>query len=283
MRKGSFPLILILVLCWSAARAATPTPVAAPTQPATKILTCRIKTELHHDPTTSTQGLVFVGGQLFETSGGWNHSAVLRVDLDTGEVLRRTPLPGDLFAEGLASDGDTLSMLTWKSGVMFTLNRETLESTGSSPCLDGSGDYREGWGLAFDGTRFLRSDGTTTISFHRPETFAWLGEFMVTDQGQPVRLLNELEWVRGMLLANVWKQDRVAVIAPGSGRVVAWLDLSPLRRRLGPQAGTANGIAWNEATGRLYLTGKLWDKLFEIETDELFALPGFGTAAQQQP
>lgn len=229
---------------------------------------CRIAAEYPHDVKTSTQGLFFHNGQLYESSGGFGASFLAMVDLTTGRHIRTQPISGKYFAEGIAPHGNQLYMLTWLSGTGFTHDLETLAPVDSFAYRI-ENDTTEGWGLASDNTRFILSAGTARLYFHRSEDFARVGSILVRDGATPVRLLNELEYVGGMILANIWKSDTIAVIAPDSGKVIAWLDLAPLRQRLAAQCGVANGIAYDKDTGRLYATGKHWNKLFEIKIDEV--------------
>jgi glutamine cyclotransferase len=227
---------------------------------------CRVLAEYPHDPATSTQGLFFSDGLLYESSGGFGESYLTVTEPATGRSLRSQPIEGKFFAEGLTIHDGRLFMLTWLSGTGFIHSPQSLELL-TSFAYRAEGEQTEGWGLTFDGARFILSCGTAVLRFHRPEDFARTGSLLVHDGETPVRLLNELEAVGGVILANVWKSDRIAVINPGTGRVVAWIDLSPLRKRIAPESGVANGIAYDAATGRLFVTGKHWDKLFVIDVD----------------
>ena len=253
----SLALILILLLT-----AAFPALAGAPFIP------CRVQAEFPHDPETSTQGLFLQDGRFYESSGGYGRSFLTVVEPETGRRLQTVRIPPDLFAEGIAPYGGTLRLLTWQSGIGHVYTLEGLELV-SRFNYRGTSEGVECWGLTFDGDRFILSSGTSQLRFHDPRTFKLLGRIEVTDDGRHVGLLNELEWVDGLLYANVWKSDLIAIIDTDTGTVRAWLDLSPLRERIGANSGVANGIAYDRETGRLFVTGKLWDKLFEIEKPKL--------------
>jgi glutaminyl-peptide cyclotransferase len=214
-----------------------------------------------HDPRAYTQGLIYLDGHLYESTGLNGRSSLRMVDLETGRVQQEIPIPGRYFAEGLTNWGSTLIQLTWLSHTAFVYDRfsfrllRTLHYKG------------EGWGLTQDGIHLILSDGSATLRFLNPETFHVVRSIVVKDAGAPVTQLNELEYVRGEIYANVWHTDRIARIDPASGRVVGWIDLSGLlaaNQHPDPEA-VLNGIAWDAAHHRLFVTGKLWPKLFEIK------------------
>ena len=237
----------------------------------------RVLKRLHHDASAFTQGLIFHQGQLLESTGLYGQSSLRRTDPETGRVLVQTRLPDALFGEGLAlcparpGQPARLVQLTWREGQILTYDPATLRELGRHR-LPG-----EGWGLTWDGSRLILSDGTDTLRLLAPDDFAQLGRLKVRDAGAPVRALNELEWVQGWLLANVWEQDRIAVIRPpgvhGQGQVAAWLDLSALRRELGPGAEVANGVAFDPQARALYVTGKRWDTVFVLALPPLLEHP----------
>ena len=250
-------LPLLIVLVWG-----------APAEAHTPVLTCRAVAAYPHDPGTSTQGLFYRNGVFYESSGGYGRSFLTMVEPGTGRRLKTVPVRDDLFAEGIAPHGDSLRMLTWKSGIGLIHALKDLSPRGSFAYRSTFGTT-QGWGLVFDGKRFVMSTGKSRLELRDAATFARTGTVEVTDEGSPVRLLNELEFVGKYLYANIWKSDRVAIIDMTDGTVRAWLDLAPLRTRLGPDCGVANGIAYDAAGGRLYVTGKHWDRLFEIEVPKL--------------
>lgn len=236
-----------------------PPPPPAPTE---RVETVR---SWPHDTSAFTQGLAYGNGVLYESTGRYGQSSVRRVEPETGRVLQETDLPAELFGEGLALLGDRLFQITWKEGTGFVYDRNTLRSEGTF-AYDG-----EGWGLTTDGRELILSDGTYRLRFLDPNTFQVTRTLDVTDGGGYVYELNELEWVRGEIWANVWQTDRIARIDPESGRVVGWLDLAgllPAAERT-PQTDVLNGIAYDAAGNRLLVTGKLWPRLFQIR------VPGF--------
>ena len=214
-----------------------------------------------HDPRAFTQGLVFDRGTLLESTGGYGRSVLRRTELRTGRVITERRLASHLFGEGLARAGDLLVQLTWRAGRAFLYEPEGFDPRGSF------GYPGEGWGLAFDGEHLVMSDGSATLRFLSPSTFSEVRRVEVHDRGVPVAHLNELEYVEGRIYANVWHEDRIAVISPRSGAVEAWIDLSalwPAPRRRSPEQ-VLNGIAYDPRGRRLFVTGKEWPQLFEIE------------------
>jgi glutaminyl-peptide cyclotransferase len=222
-----------------------------------------VKNTYPHDPQAFTQGLFIKDGQLFESTGQKGQSSLRRVDLKTGKVLQKKELADEYFGEGSTPVGDTIVNLTWQSNVGFIFDAKTLT-------MKGRFNYKgEGWGLASDAKNVYMSDGSAEIRILDPKTLEERRRISVTAEGKPITQLNELEMVDGELFANVWGTDVIARIDPASGKVVGWIDLTGL---LPPaQRGTANvdavlnGIAYDGKHHKLYVTGKLWPKLFEIE------------------
>lgn len=213
-----------------------------------------------HDPEAFTQGLLMHKGDLIETTGRYP-STIRRVRLLDGEVLQRRELDLVYFGEGVTEIDGRLFSLTWQNGTGFIWNADDLS-------LQGQFSYPgEGWGLTDDGQRLILSDGTPVIRFLDPVTFAETGRITVTYGGRPVSRLNELEWIDGQIVANLWRQDLLVRIDPVSGQVVGVIDLTdilPEAERIDPTDDVLNGIAWDEASRRLFVTGKNWPKLFEI-------------------
>jgi glutamine cyclotransferase len=213
-----------------------------------------------HDPQAFTQGLIFRDGFLYESTGLAGKSELRKVKLETGEVVERRAVAAEHFAEGLADFGDRLFQLTWRSevGFVYGLRDFTPQRTFS---------YRgEGWGLASDGKRLIMSDGTATLRFIDSESLRETGSLQVTEEGRPVSNLNELEVIKGQIYANVWQSDHIVIIEPSDGRVVGRIDLTgllPFEDRSG--VDVLNGIAWDRERDRLFVTGKWWPKLFEIQ------------------
>ncbi len=213
-----------------------------------------------HDPTAFTQGLQWHENRLFESTGEVGSSGLREVDLASGRVLRQQALEVPHFGEGMIILGDKLYQLTWQSGKAFTYDWKTFTRNGSFS-YDG-----EGWGLTTDGTALIMSNGSSSLVWRDPKTFAVLKTLAVTDRGTPVAALNELEWVKGEIWANVWQSDSIARIDPNTGTVLGWIDLSnilPKIDRTGHE-DVLNGIAYDAAKDRIFVTGKLWPKLYEI-------------------
>ncbi len=213
-----------------------------------------------HDGTAFTQGLIYVDGTLYESTGLNGQSSIRKVDLATGKVLQKQSVDPAHFAEGLTEWDGKLIQLTWQSGIGFIYDRATLR-------LKGTFNYSgEGWGLTHDGNRLILSDGSANLRFLNPDSFREIGRVVVRDHGAPVQDLNELEFVKGEVYANVWHTNRIARISPATGEVLGWIDLSGLisQRLLPHSEAVLNGIAYDSANDRLFVTGKLWPKLFEI-------------------
>jgi glutaminyl-peptide cyclotransferase len=212
-----------------------------------------------HDPEAFTQGLVYVDGVFYEGTGLNGRSSIRKVRVENGQVLQMRKLDSQYFGEGIAIVGDTLFELTWQSGIGFLYDRASFERTGTFAY---SG---EGWGLTYDGSRLIMSDGTAVLRFLDPTTRKVSSRLEVRDGGTPVANLNELEYVKGEIFANVWQTDRVARISPKTGRVIGWIDLKGLLTpRERAQDAVLNGIAYDAKDDRLFVTGKLWPKVFEI-------------------
>jgi len=214
-----------------------------------------------HDSSAYTQGLIYLDGFLYESTGLSGRSSVRKVDIESGRSLQQFAVLPEYFAEGLTGWGSDLIQLTYQTQTGFVYDRATLKLKSSFPYTG------EGWGLTHDGKRLIMSDGTSTLRFLDPNSFRETGRIVVRDRGQPVRDLNELEYVRGELLANVWQSDRIARISVADGRVTGWIDLTGLLPKSDRSSGDAvlNGIAWDSVGDRLFVTGKLWPSLFEIQ------------------
>jgi glutamine cyclotransferase len=213
-----------------------------------------------HDPGAFTQGLVWLDGRLWESTGLVGASTIREVDLESGRVLRSVDIPPGLFGEGIVNWGDEILSITWQDGVGFRWDRRSFRQTGRW-------NYsHEGWGLTQDGRHIILSDGTPTLRFLDPATMREVRRIDVTSAGQPVARLNELEYANGEILANVWMTSRIARIDPASGRVVGWIDLAPLAAEAGAnEDNVLNGIAYDAERDRLFVTGKNWPRLYEID------------------
>jgi glutamine cyclotransferase len=214
-----------------------------------------------HDRTAFTQGLLYLDGFLYEGTGLNGKSSLRKVKLETGEVVQQRPLPDEYFGEGITDWKNQLIELTWQAQTGFIYNLATFEfiRTFKYP--------GEGWGLTHDGSRLIMSDGTSTLRFWNPDTLEETGRLAVMDGETPVTNLNELEFVRGEIYANVWQTDRIARISPTTGRVVGWIDLQGLlpESDRAIQVDVLNGIAYDAQRDRLFVTGKLWPRIFEIK------------------
>lgn len=220
--------------------------------------------EYKHDRGAFTQGLVYDDGVFYEGTGLEGKSQLRRVEVDSGKVQDVIKLPKEFFGEGVAVLGDRIYQLTWKSGtcIVYDKNKKSMRRIAT---LRYTG---EGWGLTTDGRHLIMSDGTPIIRYMDPTSFKEVGRIRVTDDGRTVDNLNELEYIGGEIYANIWKENRIARIAADTGQIIGWIDLKgllPLRyRRLGKDMHL-NGIAYDAAANRLFVTGKNWPKLYEIK------------------
>ncbi|RJQ75537.1 MAG: glutaminyl-peptide cyclotransferase [Desulfobacteraceae bacterium] len=215
-----------------------------------------------HDPGAFTQGLVFHDGFLYEGTGLHGESGLRKVELETGRVLKAISLPARFFGEGITSAGDKIVQLTLNSNIGFVYDeRFNLLKTFAYPT--------EGWGITYDGKRLIVSDGTSILYFWDLSTFEEIGRIQVFDMDGPVHRLNELEYIRGEVWANVWPTDRIARIDPYTGQVKGWIDLTGILNGEDFHSDVLNGIAYDPEEDRIFVTGKLWPKLFEIRLTAL--------------
>ena len=235
--------------------------VAATAENAQK-LSYEIVRELPHEPLHFTQGLIVKSGRFLESIGLYGHSALLEKDVESGRTLRRYALPSSIFGEGVTQLHDRIHLLSWRERVGFVFDTRFR--------LQKKFRYEgEGWGLTTDNRALIVSDGTPELRFMDPETHAVIRRLLVRDGGQPVARLNELEYAHGWILANIWYSDSIALIDPDDGHIGAWLDLHALRARMSADLSSdpdkvLNGIAFDDRTDHLYVTGKFWPRVFEL-------------------
>jgi glutamine cyclotransferase len=238
----------------------TPSPPATPTEAFTPVMTYEVLNVFPHDPQAFTQGLIYHEGYLYESTGLYGESSLRQVQLETGEVLRKIDLSEEYFAEGLALYEDRLFQLTWheRTGFIYGLDDFSL--------LDQFDYQTEGWGLTHDGEHLIMSDGTNNLYFLDPNTLQITETIEVTFVGEEIVRLNELEYIRGEIYANIWQTDKIVRIDPTTGEVLGWIDLRgilPEELRTS-ETDVLNGIAYDPESGRLFVTGKLWPELYEI-------------------
>ncbi len=214
-----------------------------------------------HDRSSYTQGLLYKDGFIYESCGRYGSSAIKKIELETGKVVKKYDLPNRYFAEGIEFYDGKIYQLTWRAGVCFIYNEKTLEPLSQF-------EYRgEGWGVARVGDLLAISDGSDAVKFVQPKTFEKVRTILCSKKNQAVYYLNELENVKGKIWANVYQKDKIVVINPANGEIEAEIDLSPLYEYLAPEDNpdVLNGIAYDSKNDRIFVTGKLWKHLFEIE------------------
>jgi glutaminyl-peptide cyclotransferase len=210
-----------------------------------------------HDYTAFTEGLVFNNGVLYESTGKYGFSSLRRINLESGNITQKVLLPKQYFGEGLTVINDSLIQLTWQNNLGFIYNKETFS-------LLGNFSYStEGWGLTYNGGELIMSDGTSNLTFINPDTFQETGHLSVHDANNFITNVNELEYVNGDLFANIWLQQKIAIINPQTGLVKGWIDLTGIYQPNNTD-DVLNGIAYDSQTNRLYVTGKNWPNLYQI-------------------
>ena len=235
----------------------------------TPVYQYRVIRSYPHDRRAFTQGLVYEGGFFYEGTGLHGRSSLRKVDLASGRILKEIRLEPSRFGEGITIFGDRIVQLTWLSRVGFVYDKNSfrIRKTFAYP--------REGWGITHDGRRLIMSDGTSGLHFLDPKDFREVAIIGVHDERGPVTGLNELEYLQGVIYANVWPTDRIAVIDPRTGRIKAWIDLQGLLGEKDSRGvDVLNGIAYDAQNDRLFVTGKLWPKVFEIRSEFRPSLPG---------
>ncbi len=259
--KGIMRTGLAVLAAWAAAWA------VGGVHAAVTVLDYRVVGVYPHRTSAFTQGLALDRGVLYESGGGYGQSSLARLRWPSGETLHEKSLPPQYFAEGLALLGEHVYLLSWRAGTGFVHERRSLRRLRVFR-------YRgEGWGLASDGAWLVMSDGSSALSIREPQHFTERCRLTVTRRGKPLRQLNELEWVEGVIAANIWHSDEIVFIDPGSGQVRAALPLRALRARLpAGRHGTLNGIAWNAEQRQLVVTGKRWPRMFALALGDSEAL-----------
>jgi glutamine cyclotransferase len=231
----------------------------SPVIPETLHYTYNVVNVYPHDENAYTQGLIFENGIIYESTGHYGQSTLRRVELETGNVTQLYSLPDQFFGEGITIFEDKIIQLTWKSGKGFVYDKTSFE------LLREFTYPTEGWGITHNGSALIMSDGTATLYFLDPETFQIVGQVEVYDE-ESVARLNELEYINGMLYANIWTEEKIAIINPQSGQVTGWIDLTGINETENQNTSNVlNGIAYDAEEDRLFVTGKLWSQLFEIE------------------
>jgi len=233
----------------------TPTPSPSPT-----FYTYQIINTYAHDTNAFTEGLVFSDGSLYESTGQYGSSSLRKVNLETGSIQQIYNLPEQYFGEGITIFNNTIIQLTWKEQIAFLYDKNTFTP-------EGNFSYpTEGWGLTTNGTQLIMSDGTANLYFLNPQTYQRTGQIQVHDGPNPINNLNELEYINGTIYANVWLTNRIAIINPQTGQIQSWIDLTGLEKTTNPNPDSVlNGIAYDQENNRLFVTGKLWPQLFQIQ------------------
>jgi glutaminyl-peptide cyclotransferase len=254
-RAPLLPFLILNFIFWVSAASAFAATRAIPVEG------YRIVHVYPHDATAFTQGLVVVNGMLYESTGLRGQSSLRMVDLASGRVLQKHDLAAKYFGEGLTDWQSHLIQLTWQAHLGFVYDTFSFRTLGTFTCP------WEGWGLTHDSRHLILSDGTSVLHLLDPSTFKPAGKIQVTADGKPVLNLNELEYIHGEIYANIWETNRIARISPATGKVIEWIDLSGLRPASVQQNDNAvlNGIAYDNQHDHLYVTGKLWPKLYEIK------------------
>lgn len=257
MRRKHLALVAVALVIVIAVAASVVAVTLTQPQNITQRYTYSIVATYPHDSGAFTEGLLYYNGSLYESTGGWGSSTLRRVDLQSGQVQQQISLPEAFYGEGIAEVDGTLVQLTWLERVGFVYDAGTFRQLENFTYLN------EGWGLTYDGVKLIMSDGSSILHFLDPVTHQHIGAVNVTDGGSPVESINELEYVNGDVYANIWKEQKIAIINPGSGQVKGWIDLGGIY----PQSGDSvlNGIAYDQQGGRLFVTGKDWPSLYEIK------------------
>jgi glutamine cyclotransferase len=221
---------------------------------------CKIINNYPHDRNAFTQGLVFENNHLYEGTGLYGHSSLRKIQLETGTLLQVRNLSDQYFGEGITIYQNKIMQLTWKNNIGFVYDKDNFHK------IQEFHYPNEGWGITTDGKHLIMSDGTSTLHFIDPETFEEIRQIQVFSKEGPVKNLNELEYVKGEIYANVWQTNLIALISPATGQITGWIDVTELQNLENDNpTSIPNGIAYDHKNDRLFVTGKLWSKIFEIE------------------
>lgn len=277
VKAASYRLVSILLLWVSLILPAESTPAAPkqvddsnattgetepePAEPPVAYYGYKVVRTYPHDRRNFTQGLAYEDGYLYEGTGLYRRSALIKCDLENDRIVKRLRLPNRYFGEGITIFDDKIIQLTWKSQVAFVYDKTTFRE------LDRFTYHGQGWGLTTDGTRLILSDGTAVLRFFDPNTYAETGQVRVHYNGRPLQQINELQYINGKVYANVLPTDYIAIICPETGRVTGWINLTGLyiRPKNSSSDNVLNGIAYIPETARLLVTGKRWPRVYEIE------------------
>ncbi len=258
MKRQHLAIILIIVAVIAVSSVTLVLLSNSPVDPEPLQYTYQIVNVYDHDENAFTQGLVFEDGVLYEGTGLYGQSSLRRVELETGKVTQLYSLSDGFFGEGITIFEDKIIQITYKNNTSFVYDKSTFE-------LLQTFEYStDGWGITHDGSRLIMSDGTATLYFLDPETFQKIGQVEVYDE-EPIARLNELEYIHGEVYANIWKEEKIAIINPETGHVTGWIDLEGINEAEKQNSNNVlNGIAYDTNDDRLFVTGKMWSKLFEI-------------------
>jgi glutamine cyclotransferase len=211
-----------------------------------------------HDTTAFTQGLVYNNGSFFESTGGYGTSTLRKVDLETGQVTKEFKLTDQFFGEGLTQINNELLQLTWQENTGFIYEKNTFDPIGNFSYAT------EGWGLTYDGSNLIMSDGTSNLYFLNPTTYQEVRQINVLDGNNSITYINELEYVNGDIYANIWLTEKIAIINPQNGQIKGWINMTGLYQPQGSN-DVLNGIAYDQQSNRLFVTGKNWPNIYEIK------------------
>lgn len=258
-------IIGFTVVLFSCNNSGTPPESTSARPPEPEAMNCVVQKSFPHDTSSFTEGLLIYNGALYESTGNYGRSKLLRVNLSTGKAEKEVKLDSAYFGEGIAILRDTVYQLTYKTGVAFVYTLKDFKKIKQVPFSTESG---EGWGMTTDGTYLIATDGTSNIYYFEPSTFKLAKKITVTDAGTLSYNVNELEYIDGYLYANQWQLPYVLKIDPSNGQVVGKIDLTDVWngvKQKDPQAEVLNGIAYDAATKKIYVTGKWWPELYEVQ------------------